>query len=111
MNVLEGILFGLVEGLTEFIPVSSTGHLILTKDVLGLHQKGVESYLIVIQSGALLAAMVYYRDKVWSLCRALTFRKREDTHFLGKILLAFFPAALVGLLLDKKIEAFLFSPW
>lgn len=110
MNALQASLLGIVEGLTEFIPVSSTGHLIIARNLLGIHGEGVDSYLIVIQSGALLAAMIYYRNRVWELTRGLGFQNRSDSLFLGKVATAFFPAAILGLLLDKTIQTKLFSP-
>lgn len=110
MNALQASLLGILEGLTEFIPVSSTGHLIIAKNIFGIHGEGVDAYLIVIQSGALLAAMIYYRARVWELTRGLTFQNRADSFFLGKVATAFFPAAVLGLLLDKTIQTRLFSP-
>lgn len=99
MNVAQAIIFGIVEGITEFLPVSSTGHLILTARYLGIAQtEFVKSFEIAIQSGAILAVVFLYRR---TLLEGLCVWK--------KILAAFLPAAVIGALLYKVIKGFLFD--
>src|SRR5689334_11161432 len=97
MNPLHAALLGLVEGLTEFVPVSSTGHLIIVDRLLGKSGEAVEAFEIVIQLGALLACVIYYRNVILHMPRRL----------FVSIVSAFVPTAAVGFLLHKKIEAVL----
>jgi undecaprenyl-diphosphatase len=97
------LLLGIVEGLTEFLPISSTGHLILVSEAFGLTGQRAEVFDIFIQLGAVLAVVVEYRRR---LVDAIRPGRRE---FLGKVVLAFVPAAAVGLLLHDFISEHLFS--
>lgn len=109
MDIFQAVVLGLVEGLTEFIPVSSTGHLILARDLMGLKGKGVDAYLVIIQSGALCAALVYYFS-IWK--RLLGFVRPDgggQRGLLFSLILAAAPAALLGVFLEKKIDAVLFG--
>lgn len=97
MNLLDVIILSIIEGVTEFLPISSTGHLILTSNILGiLDDEFVKTFNIVIQLGAILAAVVLY---------AKLLIKQKDLKF--KIMTAFVPAALVGFVLYKFIKGFL----
>jgi undecaprenyl-diphosphatase len=110
LSVLHATILGLIEGLTEFLPVSSTGHLILVDRALGNSGPAVEAFEIVIQLGALLACMLYYRVV---LARALAGFARGDAgsrRLLIAIAAAFVPTALAGFLFHKRIEAALFGP-
>jgi undecaprenyl-diphosphatase len=104
------LLLGIVEGITEYLPVSSTGHLILAGHWLGLDGDAAKSFEIVIQLGAILAVVVHYRrllrERASGLCR------RDETSFrlLAALIIAFFPAAVVGLLLGSLIKHRLFGP-
>jgi undecaprenyl-diphosphatase len=104
------LLLGIVEGITEFLPVSSTGHLILAGALLGYDEKAWKVFNIVIQFGAILSIVVLYwrrfRDRGMGLLR----RDPAAFHFFGNILLAFLPAGVIGLVLHKKIEALLGQP-
>lgn len=109
MDIFQAVILGLVEGLTEFIPVSSTGHLILARDLLGLKGKGVDAYLVIIQSGALVAALVYYFS-IWK--KLLGFVRPDGAAqrvLLVSLILAALPAALLGALFEKKIDGVLFG--
>ena len=102
------VLLGLIEGLTEFIPVSSTGHLLLAGNFLGFCSPG-KSFEILIQLGAILAILTVYFGRLWHL--AVTLPSSEGTRrFVLGILLAFLPAAVIGAALNKFIEALLNSP-
>lgn len=104
------MLLGLVEGLTEFIPVSSTGHLILLVDLLGFRGPPGRVFEIVIQLGAILAIVFLYWGKFWSVLIGLP-RQRTAQRFTLNILVAFLPAAIIGVLAHDFIKDVLFSPW
>lgn len=109
VELLTAFLLGIVEGLTEFLPVSSTGHLILASHFLGAEGVAADTFDIFIQLGAVLAVAWEYRASLVALVQ----RARTDEgprSFLLKILLAFVPAAGVGLLFSKSIKAYLFGP-
>ncbi len=106
--VYKAVILGLVEGITEFLPVSSTGHLILTSEWLGFSSIPGNVFEIVIQCGAILAVCVVYRKKLLKVARTLR-TDPQSRHFCLNILLAFLPAAIIGLLLHKTIKAYLFN--
>jgi undecaprenyl-diphosphatase len=110
VTLLVAALLGLVEGLTEFLPVSSTGHLILVSRWLGSTGEGAKSFDIVIQLGAILAVVVHYRALFWSRLRGLFAGDAASLRLFGALLVAFLPAALVGLVLGKTIKRLLFGP-
>lgn len=112
-TVLLAILFGILEGITEWLPVSSTGHLILLRHFLPVTYRDAffELFEVVIQLGALLAVAVLFFDTLWPFSRKKSRPERRDTRQLwGKIALAALPAAVVGLLLDDQINALFFHP-
>ncbi len=110
MTPLEAVLLGAVEGLTEFLPVSSTGHLILVSHMLGHESEAQKTLDVVIQLGAVLAVIVYYRRLLLELVRGVLARKPESLQLCGSLAIAFFPAALLGLLAHKAIKERLFGP-
>jgi undecaprenyl-diphosphatase len=110
VSLLVAILLGIVEGLTEFLPVSSTGHLILVSHWLGSHDEGAKSFDIVIQLGAILAVVVHYRRLFWTRLRGLAQRDPAALRLFGALVVAFVPAGLVGLVLGKTIKRLLFGP-
>ncbi len=124
MNLLDALVLGVVEGVTEFIPVSSTGHLILTAQLLGLRsdvaqRAAVDAFSIVIQGGAILAILNLYWSRVRGMTRACFAaaglarfgpNHRHDLTLARNIVLAFLPAAVLGPLLEERIEARLFQP-
>src|ERR1700756_4522318 len=99
------VLLGVVEGVTEFLPVSSTGHLILAGALLHYDAPRWEVFNIVIQLGAILAIVVLYWRTFWAVLRGLARLDPVSIRFVRNILVAFLPAALLGVLLHKKIEA------
>jgi undecaprenyl-diphosphatase len=110
VSLLVAILLGLVEGLTEFLPVSSTGHLILVSKWLGHTDEAAKSFDIVIQLGAILAVVVHYRKLFAERLRGLVQRDPAAIQLFGALCVAFVPAALVGLVLGKTIKRLLFGP-
>jgi undecaprenyl-diphosphatase len=110
MSWLHAILLGVLEGLTEFVPVSSTGHLILASRALRLHGAGIDSFTIVIQLGALLAAILYYRRILYQTARGLLRSEPQAVRLFVALCLGALPALLIGYLFGKRIKAALFSP-
>jgi undecaprenyl-diphosphatase len=107
--LLDALLLGVVEGLTEFLPVSSTGHLILVSDLLGLNDEKGKVFDIVIQLGAILAVCWEYRARFARAFSGLA-SDRLQQRFAANLFVAFLPAAVVGLALQSKIKAYLFNP-
>ena len=110
MNLFQAAILGAVEGLTEFLPVSSTGHLILAAHAMGLVGGEMNAFEVVIQAGALLAVVWLYRDRVLSLFTGLAQPDSRGRALLIKLIVAFLPAAFVGLATHKWIKAHLFGP-
>jgi len=111
MTALDAIILGIVEGLTEFLPISSTGHLILTGHFLGLQEDSAsKAFEVVIQFGAIMAVVVLYRKKLWDLTTGALKKAGSERHFFIAILAAFLPTAALGLLLNSIIKTHLFSP-
>lgn len=109
-STFDAIVLGVVEGLTEFLPVSSTGHLILTTRILGIERREADDLSIIVQFGAILAVLVYYRERVLKLLLGLLGRDAEGLRLNKLLAAAFFPAAVLGALFGDRIEAVLFSP-
>ncbi len=105
---LSAIILGLVEGLTEFIPVSSTGHLLLAKTAMGLTDPAWDTFIVLIQLGAILAVVALYFQRLWAVLVGLPTRP-EARRFALSILVAFLPAVFLGLLLHDFIKAVLFE--
>ncbi len=103
------IILGIVEGVTEFIPVSSTGHLILATELLGYDAARWAVFNVVIQLGAILAVIVLYWRTFWAVLVGLLHGKPESWRFVRNIALGFFPSAVLGLLLHDYIEVLLGS--
>jgi undecaprenyl-diphosphatase len=108
-NLLTAAILGIVEGLTEFLPVSSTGHLIVAGSLLGYTGERAKLFEIVIQAGAILAVCWEYRVKLFGVLVGL-FSDRSAQRFVVNLFLAFLPAALIGLALGSAIKARLFAP-
>ncbi|HET7604317.1 MAG TPA: undecaprenyl-diphosphate phosphatase, partial [Gemmatimonadales bacterium] len=105
----KAVLLGIVEGITEFLPVSSTGHLIVTGHLLGWTDARAETFEIFIQLGAILAILWLYRARLAAVVRHVA-SNRSDQRFVMSLLIAFVPAAVVGFLFHHQIKAVLFTP-
>ncbi len=127
LSLIKSAILGVVEGLTEYLPVSSTGHLILAGHFMGLvhysdqtgpfgklldkdKMEAINSFDIVIQLGAILAVLGLYRKRVGQMCVGLVGQNPQGLKLFALLVVAFLPAAIVGVPLHKKIEAFLFGP-
>jgi undecaprenyl-diphosphatase len=116
MSVFQGALLGLVEGLTEFLPVSSTGHLAVVQELLGLtatpqEKAASDAFAICIQAGAIIAVFLVSFGRIRKMVSGVFGRDKEGLKLLGKLAVAFIPAAIVGLLLEDKIKQYLFGVW
>jgi undecaprenyl-diphosphatase len=109
MSILDAIILGLVEGITEFLPISSTGHLILTKSLLGLQGPAIEALLIIIQGPAILAVCWEFRQKLLHVAFSLH-REAASRRFVLNLLIVFLPVALLALKFGDAIKAVLFNP-
>jgi undecaprenyl-diphosphatase len=107
---LKAIIMGLVEGFTEFLPISSTGHLILAGSLLDFTTEKAKVFDIAIQAGAILAVMWEYRTRIVAVLGGLTSDARQQK-FVVNLIVAFLPAASLGFLFNKAIKEHLFSPY
>lgn len=123
MNILYTIIFGIVEGITEWLPISSTGHLILVEQFLKFKDVSPDfwsMFQVVIQFGAILAVVVLYFKKIWPFTRnkqnaikqtgILSIFDKKVMNLWGKILVACVPAAIIGLAFDEKFEDLFYNP-
>ncbi|WP_273277469.1 undecaprenyl-diphosphate phosphatase [Maribacter polysiphoniae] len=109
METFDAIILGIIQGLTEFLPVSSSGHLELGKAILGDHSVPEESLLftVVLHFATALSTMVVFRKDVWEILKGLfQFQWNEETRFTLKIIISMLPAVLIGLFFEKQLEAF-----
>src|SRR5215207_1785071 len=107
---LTAILLGIVEGVTEFIPVSSTGHLILATELFGYDAEQWKVFNVVIQLGAILAVVVQYWRTFWAVGWGLLRLEPMSLRFVRNLLAAFLPSAVLGLALKDYIDVLLGSP-
>ena len=139
ISILDSVVLGIVEGITEYLPVSSTGHLILTNSVLGLDsetplkdakgnividkkqskksgkevaytmKKAADAYAVIIQLGAILAVLALYWESVWEIVKGVFGKSKKGLFLARNIIAAFMPAAVIGLLLHDYIDEYLFG--
>jgi undecaprenyl-diphosphatase len=110
-DALRAVILGIIEGVTEFLPVSSTGHLLLAERFFNLGEGSFwNSFTILIQLGAILAILVLYFTRLWRIALG-TFSNPDDRRFVLGVLVAFLPAVIVGLIAGKYIKELLFNPW
>ena len=107
--LIKAAIMGVVEGLTEFLPISSTGHLILTAALLDWHGEKVKLFEVVIQTGAIMAIVSLYAGRLWETLVGLP-REAKAQRFTLNVLIGFFPAALAGVLFIDVIKGVLFQP-
>lgn len=108
--LLDALVLGVVEGITEFIPVSSTGHLIVARDLLGYPVERFDVLVFVIQLAAILAICLLYFQRLWRVLLDLP-TKVEARRFVIAIAVAFIPSVVLGLMLDEFMKRYLFSSW
>ncbi len=110
MTILQSLILGLVEGLTEYLPVSSTGHLIIAQYLLGLEESdALNAYSVCIQSGAILAVFNLYFARVGQMWRGVLGKNPAGLRLAVNLLLGFLPAMIIGFFLAKPIKSFLFN--
>ena len=115
LTVGDAIVLGLVEGITEYLPISSTGHLLVTSRILGLPTgpgragDAMKAYEIAIQSGAIVAVLGLYRHRFMTMIEGVTKRSEEGRHLLLSLTVAFVPAAVIGIVGEKVIKKYLFG--
>jgi undecaprenyl-diphosphatase len=107
--LIKAAIMGVVEGLTEFLPISSTGHLILAGSLLGFHDEKAKVFDIAIQTGAIFAVILVYWQKISQTVRELPTRARAR-RLVANVFIGFLPAVVLGLLFGKVIKAHLFTP-
>ena len=108
--LLIALILGIVEGVTEFLPVSSTGHLILATELLGFDADKWAAFNVIIQLGAILAIVVLYWRTFWAVLEGLLQKNAVSWRFIRNVLLGFLPSAVLGFLLINKIEELLGDP-
>lgn len=108
MDIFKAIILGVVEGITEFLPISSTGHLIVAQDMLGFYDTS-KMFTVVIQMGAIAAVIWFYRLQLWNITKGLIKGDKKATKFWLIWITATIPAAIFGLLLDAQLEAYAIS--
>jgi undecaprenyl-diphosphatase len=110
-DAVRAVILGIVEGVTEFLPVSSTGHLLLAQRFFGLGEGSFwQSFAVLIQLGAILAIVALYFVKLWNIALGI-FTDPYARRFIIGVLVAFLPAAVIGAAAGSYIKAFLFNPW
>lgn len=115
LSVVEAVILGAVEGITEFLPISSTGHLLVAERMLGLGEgsgkAAADTYAIAIQVGAIAAVVALYRGRIVQLGRGLLGRDDEGRRILVALAVAFLPAAVIGVAVGDVVKDRLFGPW
>lgn len=112
MELWHALVLGIVEGLTEYLPVSSTGHLLVTQRLLGIAEsEAANAYAIVIQAGAIAAVLGLYRERVGNVILGVLGKHQAGAKLAINLIVGFIPAAILGVLFDEAIEQYLFGPW
>lgn len=115
LTPIKAIVLGAVEGITEYLPISSTGHLLVTQRLLGLGtgpgKVAADTYAIAIQLGAILAVVALYRHRISRIARGVIGRDDAGRQLLARLIVAFVPAAAIGVAFGDSIKAHLFGPW
>ena len=117
MHPLQALILGVIEGITEYLPISSTGHLIVAQRLMGIGTGGVESkaaadaFAVCIQGGAILAVLGLYWKRVLQMIQGVLGKNPEGLKLAINIIAGFIPAAVIGLILSHKIKEYLFGMW
>jgi undecaprenyl-diphosphatase len=116
MTALQAAVLGVVEGVTEYLPVSSTGHMLLANEFLGIgntkaEEAALESYIIIIQAGAILAVLLLYWGRVKKMLAGVVGKDAEGRRLAINTIIAFFPAAVIGVLFGDQIKETFFGTW
>jgi undecaprenyl-diphosphatase len=112
MDVITAVLLGLVQGVSEFLPISSDGHLVIFETLLGVsEEQGGLSFVIAVHVGSLLALLIFYRARVLGLAHGLLRRDAAALGYVAKLALATLPAVVVGLTLKDRVEQAFHTPW
>lgn len=114
LDVLKSIILGIIEGITEWLPISSTGHIILANEFIQLEQseKFMDMFEVVIQLGAILAVVVLFWNKLWPFTtKEKGYVKRKSFMIWSKVIVAVLPAAVIGFLLDDWLDKHFYNPW
>lgn len=114
IEILKAVLFGIVEGITEWLPVSSTGHMILLDEFVQLNvsEEFLSMFLVVIQLGAILAVVILYWNQLWPFSAKEKYFIKKDTFSMWfKIVVACIPAAVVGILFEEKLDELFYNYW
>lgn len=106
MNWLQALILGIVQGLTEFLPVSSSGHLMIAKVMLGVDGEGFLDFTVTVHFATVLSTIIVFRKEIWNLVAGLfRFRYNDETDYVFKIVVSMIPIAVVGLFFKDKVEA------
>jgi len=107
MDWLQALILGLVQGFTEFLPVSSSGHLEIGKALLGIEGEGNITFTVVVHGATVLSTLVVFRKEIWRLLKgAFEFKLNEETQYVLKLIVSMIPVLLVGIFLEKWVESF-----
>lgn len=111
MSIIEALILGIIQGLTEFLPVSSSGHLELGKQLLGVETTDSLTFTIVVHGATVLSTLVVFRKTVWKLLKGLlSFSWNDETQYVAKIAVSMIPIAIVGFLFKDQVKAVFDSP-
>ncbi len=116
LSYVDAVILGIVEGVTEYLPVSSTGHLLLAAEALGLtdtqeSKDATDAYVIVIQFGAILAVLVLYARRIWSILRGVVGRDADGRKVAIALIASVIPAVIIGVLGEQLLKEYLFDLW
>lgn len=107
MSLLESIILGILQGLTEFLPISSSGHLELGKAILGIEAAQDVTFTVVVHGATVLSTIVVFYKEIWELFRGLfAFRRNESTEYIAKLILSALPVIFIGLFFKEEVESF-----
>lgn len=107
MEWFEALILGLIQGLTEFLPVSSSGHLELGKEILNVETKENISFTVAVHGATVLSTIIVFRNEIWDLIKGLfEFRWNESTQYIAKIIVSMIPVGIVGVFFKEQVEGF-----